>query len=114
MMTGTSVTLPETTNKAARPVCALHEKETCLEDKTMKEKVLHKMVTLQLKKDSVKERFLNLMGNNAGESLSTSQLAWIIVAVVIVLGLGVALYAIFNTELLPEVQKKLEAMFNIG
>ena len=114
MMTGTSVTLPETTNKAARPVCALHEKETCLEDKTMKEKVLHKIVTLQLKKDSVKERFLNLMGNNAGESLSTSQLAWIIVAVVIVLGLGVALYAIFNTELLPEVQKKLEAMFNIG
>ena len=80
----------------------------------MKEKVLHKMVTLQLKKDSVKERFLNLMGNNAGESLSTSKLAWIIVAVVIVLGLGVALYAIFNTELLPEVQKKLEAMFNIG
>ena len=80
----------------------------------MKEKVLHKMVTLQLKKDYVKERFLNLMGNNAGESLSTSQLAWIIVAVVIVLGLGVALYAIFNTELLPEVQKKLEAMFNIG
>ena len=80
----------------------------------MKEKVLHKMVALQLKKDSVKERFLNLAGNNAGESLSTSQLAWIIVAVVIVLGLGGALYAIFNTDLLPEVQKKLEAMFNIG
>lgn len=38
MMTGTSVTLPETTSEVARPVGALHEKETHLEDEQRRER----------------------------------------------------------------------------
>lgn len=80
----------------------------------MKQKILNQMLRIQCKKSDIKKYFGSLLHCNKGESLSTSQLAWIIVAVVIVLGLGIALYAIFNTDLLPEIQKKLEQMFNIG
>lgn len=80
----------------------------------IKEKITSKIIKAQIKKENMKNRIVQIAENNDGESLSTSQLAWIIVAAVIVLALGVALYAIFKDSLLPEIQKKLEEIFNIS